>query len=303
MRRVRSVRVSVPAAVILLHTVSCALPPPPGHDQIVSALSELILRPAVSCEELRDSFGLDHLQPVDHPGQAGLVFEEHYVATPDGEWLRVWCLPADADRGTVLISPGAVGPMSCDLYPASLLVQAGWSVVIYEYRGFGGSTGSPSLAALPVDLEAVLDWARSRTGRERLSLLGTSLGSVPSAAIAIRRPDAVNAVVFDSPVALGPEIRRFREVLGIHTEAVVRSLDQELRTEEVIGGLRAPLLVFLHEADVVTSATNVEMIYDRAAGLKWLVRFPELDHARGAYLCTDEFIAALDAFLSVVWEH
>jgi fermentation-respiration switch protein FrsA (DUF1100 family) len=66
--------------------------------------------------------------------------------------------------------------------------------------------------------------------------------------------------------------------------------------------MRQPLLVFLHELDSVTPPETVEKLYALAAGPKQLVRFPELDHARAPFFRTDDFVSALDAFLSDVWE-
>jgi fermentation-respiration switch protein FrsA (DUF1100 family) len=293
-------RAALFAATCVIFT-SCAPPPPPTPEEVLATLSRIILRPERTCEELREAFEVEHLPVVDYPSEAGMDFEEHTVPTDDGQFLRVWYLPADANRGTVVISPGAVGPMSCYLHTTLLLIQNGWSVVTYEYEGFGGSSGTPSLLTLSPDLETVVDWARARTRHEQLTLLGISLGTIPSVAVAVERPDAVNAVVLDSPVALGVEIERFRDLLGVHTEDVIAVLDPTLVTEVIIDQMHQPLLMFLHEQDDVTPPATIEMLFELAAGPKQLVRFPDLAHARGQYFQTEQFTLHLETFLTEVW--
>lgn len=281
--------------------MSCSPPPLPSADEAVAALSALILDPSRTCADLRSDFGMEHLPLVDSPTEIGLEFEEHWVSTVDGEVLRVWYLPAELDRGTVVVSPGAAGTVPCYLFTAQLLVESGWSAVLYEYEGFGWSSGEPSLTALCPDLEAVVDWARARTGRRQVTLLGMSLGTIPSVAVAVERPHAVNAVVLDSPVALGTEIGRFGFLLGGRAEDLISVLDPKLRSETIIDEMRQPLLVFSHEWDIVTPPETVDLLFRLAPGPKDLLRFPQHEHARGQFHSTEVYARYLDAFLSEVW--
>lgn len=298
--RYRCIFVIAGATSLLIN--SCAPPPLPPSDEVLGLLSHIILRPEGTCEELRAAFDLEHLPLADYPSQAGLDYEEHLVPTEAGLSLRVWHLPAEASRGMVIVSPGAVASMSCYLFTAKLLVDNGWSVVIYEYEGFGGSGGAASLVTLESDLRAVLDWTRAHTGAERVTLAGISLGCIPSVAVAVAQPDAVNAVILDSPVALGLEIRAFRVLLGARTEEIIALLDPSLVTAEIIADMPQPLLIFLHELDEITHPAAVELVYERAAGPKEMVRFPDLAHARGQYLRTEDYMAHVEAFLIGVWE-
>lgn len=291
------------AAAALLSLAGCLGPPPqpPTPDEIVAGLSRLILAPEATCAQLRDAFDLHFLPLVDYPSQAGMPFEQATVPVADGIGLRVWYIPAEEQRGVIVLSAGAAGSMACYLHTPWLLTQAGWSVVMYEYEGFGGSTGAPLVSTIIRDLEAVVDWSRARTGTDQVTVMGVSLGTIPSVAVAVARPDAVNAVVLDSPVALGLEIERFRMLLRQRTDAVLAVLDPALLTEGIIGQMQQPLLLYLHELDQVTPPAAVELLFERAGGPKRLVRFPGLDHARGQYFQTERFLAALEEFLGAVW--
>jgi pimeloyl-ACP methyl ester carboxylesterase len=264
-------------------------------------LTEAILQPQISCEELRDAFDLQPLTPVATPGGAGLEFTETALPTPDGEWLRVWYIPAPEPRGVIVMSPGAAGPMECYLYPVPLLVERGWSVVTFDYEGFGGSTGLISLVRLPDDLETVVDWTRAATGVDQVTLYGVSVGSIPSVAVAVRRPEVVNGLVLDSPVSLALQLDRFRGILGRNTGRFISALQPELVSEEFVRGVQAPLLLFVHDQDHITPPSTVQPLFENAPVPKRLVHFPVLGHARGLYFQTDAYMQDLESFLESVW--
>ena len=68
------------------------------------------------------------------------------------------------------------------------------------------------------ELEAVLDWTLEYTGREQVTLMGVSLGSIPSVSHAVLRPDDVNAVILDGVISLRIEAERFAYLLANDAE-------------------------------------------------------------------------------------
>ncbi|MBU0617413.1 MAG: lysophospholipase [Planctomycetes bacterium] len=299
--RFRTIRV---ASVTIALVCACAPVPAietPTTDELGQFITNLLLRPEITCELLRATFAVEYLPIVETPDQAGMTYEEHWVSTEDGELLRVWYLPTRLDRGTVVFSLGASGAMPCYLFVTRLLVHNGWSVVMYEYRGFGASSGEPNVNALHTDLAAVLDWTVDYTGEEKVTLFGVSLGTLPSVAVAVDRPDIVNAVVLDSPASMGLEVARFARALRDQTQAIIDQLASPLVPEELAAALEQPLLVFLSELDWITPPWSVQIIYERAAGPKELVTFIELGHAAGPYHDTGTYTFHLERFLSRVW--
>lgn len=276
--------------------------PVPPEDVFAAALDAVALDPNTTCEELRRMFGLDGLKVVENPGQAGIPFEEQFVPTPDGQSLRVWSIPAKANRGTILYSSGAVGEVACYLYPVVLLNQAGWSVVMYDYRGFGGSSGEPSLATLATDLETVLDWTLEHTGVERVTLLGISLGSIPSVNVASRRPEALNALILDSPISLTEQVRRLRPALLENTDAFVNLIDPALQTEALMPQVHAPVLVLIGQFDFLAKPEVAGRLFELAGPPRRLVLFPGLGHVRAPFDAEADYVAAVDSFLAFVWE-
>ncbi len=274
----------------------------PSPEEFLNGLNFLILEPNVSCAQLRAGFGLTDRYPLaETPRGVGLEYEEHFVHAGDGVHLRVWYLPTKLDRGAVIVSQGTAGTMPCYLFTGKLLADSGWTVVMYEYHGYGSSGGSPSMLTLRGDLETVLDWTLARTGRSQVSLLGISLGTLPSIALGAKRPEAVNALVLDSPVAISRELSRLSFLFGGREQGYLPYLGEDLNSEALIQEVFQPKLMLLHDEDIVTPPATIEHLFELAPEPKELVRFPYLPHAFGQYYMTDLFAYHVDTFLSSVW--
>lgn len=191
--------------------------------------------------------------------------------------------------------------MQCYLFIPWKLSELGWSVVMYEYQGFGYSTGAPALDSLAPDLETVLDWSRDYLGLDRVTLMGISLGTVPSTAVAAKRPEAVNGLILDSPFSLPGEFERISFLLTARAGDYIARLDSTLLTDQTIGGVRCPTLIYLHENDVLTPIATVRAVLNAAPPNTEVVTFANLDHARGAYYDTGTYLFHADRFLTTAW--
>lgn len=273
----------------------------PTTEELGQFISNLLLSPEVSCESLRSAFDVEYLELADTPDEAGMPYEEHWISTEDGELLRTWYLPTQLDRGMVILSMGASGELPCYLLHARLLVHNGWSVVMYEYRGFGLSSGETDINSLHTDLTAVLEWTVDYTDRDAVTLYGISLGTIPSVAIAVERPELVNGVVLDSPAAMELELARLTRVLGDQTQEIIEQLALPLRMTDLAWSLERPLLVLQGAQDAITPLWSVEIVFERAPGSKELVLFSDLGHAGAAFHDTGTYTFHLERFLSELW--
>lgn len=120
--------------------------------------------------------------------------------TEDGLSLRAWLLPAQGKdrRFAVLLAPGNGGNRLGRADLGRLLSARGFSVLLMDYRGYGGNPGSPSEEGLARDADAAVA-ALDQLGypSERTIYLGESLGTGVVAALSARRPPA--GMVLRSP--------------------------------------------------------------------------------------------------------
>lgn len=143
--------------------------------------------------------------PSGTPADAGLAFEDVTIATPDGERLHAWFLPAREGRGVVLVSHGNAGTVENRLDLARTFLAQGRSVLLYDYRGYGNSTGEPSEEGTYVDATSAWDALAAR-GFPPHSIVsyGESLGGAVAIELARRR--AVAAVVVEDTFTSLPDV-------------------------------------------------------------------------------------------------
>lgn len=149
---------------------------------------------------------------LDDPALAGCYLfprrqplPDPYVVHADGAELHCWRSPRRADA-PLLVHFHGNGEVVADYVPdlAPLLIEAGFDVVLAEYRAYGGSTGTPTLRALADDALAVVDAVIAETGVKPY-IYGRSVGALP----------AVHAAAH-------------REIAGLILESGVAALDERL---------------------------------------------------------------------------
>ncbi len=120
------------------------------------------------------------------PAQLGLAFEEVALETADGERLGAWFIPAPRARATLLFAHGNAGNISHRLDSIRLFHELGLSVLIFDYRGYGQSSGTPSERGTRLDAEAA--WRHLTESRgvapDGIVLFGRSLGAAVVAELA-----------------------------------------------------------------------------------------------------------------------
>jgi fermentation-respiration switch protein FrsA (DUF1100 family) len=80
--------------------------------------------------------------------------------TGDGLELRGWFFPAEVEAhgGAVIVFPGNAGSREFRLPLAAAFARLGWSVLLVDYRGYGGNPGSPTETGLRQDALAARAW-------------------------------------------------------------------------------------------------------------------------------------------------
>src|SRR5215210_2889035 len=91
--------------------------------------------------------------------QAGLSgFEDVTLETEDGERIVGWYKPAAPGRATLLYFHGNGGSLLNRRDRAVMLTEGGRGLLIVSYRGYSGSTGTPSEAGLRIDARTAYAW-------------------------------------------------------------------------------------------------------------------------------------------------
>ena len=200
--------------------------------------------------------------------------EETELATADGERLVAWVVPPRDGKPVLLFFHGNAGNFGRPVRQARFraLTQDGTGLFAVNYRGYGGSTGSPTEDGLAQDARAAYAAAAARFGAERLVGYGESLGTGVVAKLAAQVP--LSAVILEAPylstAAVAQELYPYIPVSLV--------MHDQFRSDQVIGKLKAPLLVLHGERDGVIPFSQGEALFSLANPPKRFIRFPEGNH-------------------------
>ena len=168
------------------------------------------------------------------------------LTTPDGEKIIVWYAPAAEGKPTILYFHGNAGEIGDRPLRFNYYHSRGLGVAYVSYRGYGGSTGSPTEQGLITDATTAYDWLLAK-GIEpaAIALLGESLGS--GVAVQIATQKQVGAVALNAPYTSTADI-----AARIYWWLPVRLLMQDqFKSIDFIAKVKAPLLVVHGDQDIL----------------------------------------------------
>jgi len=112
------------------------------------------------------------------------------VAYPDGTAITGWWHPpSHRDGPVVLLVHGRSANISSRTSVMQHLVADGMGVLMFDYRGYGASSGQPSEHNLRQDTLTAYHWLRMRSVAARqIVVVGQSLGNGPATMLAAQQP-------------------------------------------------------------------------------------------------------------------
>jgi fermentation-respiration switch protein FrsA (DUF1100 family) len=227
------------------------------------------------------------------PAAVGLSFEEVSLATSDGEVLHGWFVPAGAPKGAVLFCHGNAGNISHRLDSLLMFHRMGYSVLIFDYRGYGRSTGKPTEPGTYLDAEAAWRHLTRTRGMAPRSIVvfGESLGGAVGAWLAARHPPGalVLASTFTSVPDMGAAVYPFLPV------RLLARLSYDAR--DSVSRVDAPVFVAHSPEDEIVPFAQGEALYAAARGPKQFLRLKG-GHNDGFIFMREPWIKALEQFLA-----
>jgi len=226
------------------------------------------------------------------PSQAGLPYEDVRLTTGDGLGLHGWFIPAPQSRGTVLFLHGNAGNISHRIDSLQMFHRLGYSTFIFDYRGYGNSSGTPSEQGTYRDAEAAWRYLteQRRIPSCRIVLFGESLGGAVASWLAARQKPA--ALVIASGFTSVPDLaQHFYPYLPVRWLAHLR-----YDTRKNLRAVAVPVLIAHSPEDEIIPFEHGQALYAAANSPK---RFLELGggHNDGFIFMRESWVRELKDFL------
>lgn len=225
------------------------------------------------------------------PGDAGLAFEEIRLPVADFE-THGWYVPLENHRGVVLFSHGNAGNLSGRIESIGLLRSFGFSVLAYDYGGYGYSTGSPSEQRLYADIRAMWDYLINvkQIPPSEIVLFGRSLGAAPTAELA--QSVTPGAVVLESAFLSVPDVAKDMPIVGYLTWLIRHRFENK----DKVGKITSPLLVVHSPDDEVIPFAHGQRLFELAKEPKTFLEIRG-DHNLGFVISEPVYRPGWEAFL------
>lgn len=194
--------------------------------------------------------------------------QEHFIETEDGETINSWFLERDDAVATVIYFGGngylmVKSPPLIDAYsdiPVNL--------VLFDYRGYGMSSGTPSVQGVQTDAIAVFNAAVAHFREDHdhpVFLHGQSMGTFVSALVADM--ERVDGYILENPIT---EVERWtRKMLPWILRPFIRfDIDSAIAAQsnlERVASAESPLLIFAGTNDMITPMWMAEELYEASA--------------------------------------
>jgi len=229
------------------------------------------------------------------PADIGLAFEAIKLRTTDGETLDGWFIPADRTRGargTLLYLHGNGGNIGHRLDTIAVFHGLGLNVLIFDYRGYGASSGKPSEEGTYQDALAAWRYLTREKGIQpaQIVLFGESLGGSIAAWLAARQRPA--ALLLYASFTSVPDIAQ--ELYPVFPARWLARYRYETRS--ALGNVQCPVLIMHSPEDEIIPFSHGQALFAAAHEPK---QFLELrgGHNDALMVSREVFTQGVAAFL------
>lgn len=241
------------------------------------------------------------------PAQFGLDAEDVYLAPEEGVQIHAWFFPLRAGGtssgrawpvATMLFCHGNAGNVSHRLDNVARLLDVGFQVLLFDYRGYGHSTGQPSEAGLYRDAHAAWNYlvARPETGSAPRVIFGRSLGgavAVELAAEQSRRPDTIACA---DGLILESTFTSFQTLARLVLPVRLPRLPVKYDSLSKISRIAMPVLVVHGEYDELIPFDDGRALFEAAPQPKWWYPIRGAGHNDTYLLGGEAYFQRLAAF-------
>jgi fermentation-respiration switch protein FrsA (DUF1100 family) len=176
-----------------------------------------------------------------------------------------------------------------------LYLRMGINFLPVDYRGYGRSSGKPTITAMMRDSHVIFDyvqnWLKKKDYTGPFILMGRSLGSASALELSVHYGDKIDGLIIESGFAYaGPLLR----LLGIDMEVLGIKEEEGFRNTDKIRKFYKPTLIIHAEYDHIISLTEGQALYDACSARdKRLLIIPGANH-------NDIFLRGIKEYMEAV---
>lgn len=236
----------------------------------ITLASGLLLTTLSGCNSL---YYFPEKELIYHPTDLQLEYTEDIISTSDHQKLHAWTIPAKTKPKNVVVLQfhGNAENRSTHFLSVAWLAFHGVDVVTFDYRGYNGSTGSPSRSGLVIDGLTMIDWLAVRYPKHKRFILGQSLGAAVAIA-ALATPgeqEKISGLVLESAFHSYRGLARMKFasswLLWSFQWLPYILLSGDANAIDAAPQLHLPILTFHAKDDAVVTIESGRLLYNKLA--------------------------------------
>jgi len=198
----------------------------------------------------------DHNFLFEHP------FEELTLAAEDGGFVHALRFKADRPKGIIVYQHGNAGDLERWGNIGEKLVQYNYDVLIWDYRGYGKSTGTRTQKTLFADAQLIYDHAKGLYKEDSIVIYGRSLGTGLSTHLAAN--NSPQKLILETPYY------SLKDLVDTEYSFMItkRFLRYPIRSDKYVQDITCPTLIFHGTGDDVVKYKYGKRLFDAIPGQK-----------------------------------
>lgn len=253
---------------------------------------------------------------IRNPADIGLPYEDVWIPTEPAfdqasdqaasqadEKLHGWWLPNPGNRETLLFCHGNYGNISYNLETVRFYYSLGFSILTFDYRGYGQSIGASLLEPVPTEKSTCTDaetaWqyliAARKIRPENITIMGHSMGGAIAINLAAKHPQAARLIVASSFTTMED---------AVHAKKIYSLFPiQQLLTEPFdslsrVTSLQVPVLYVHGDQDFDVPAEMSQRLYAASPQPRQIWLAPGAGHNDLTTVAADQYKQTVQSFLN-----
>lgn len=224
------------------------------------------------------------------PSAFGMKYENLFIVAKDGVKINVWYIP-NGNSALIIHCNGNAGNLSERVEKFSLFNSLGYSVIGFDYRGYGKSEGKPSEEGLYMDLRSVINFAEEKGYKKsEIILYGESIGG--GVALQLASEMQFSVLILESTFTSIYDMARIYYKLFPTSFLLKSKFDNLSKIKKV----KCPVVIMHSKEDEIVPYSMGQTLYENASEPKIFLNL-EKGHNDGGIIVSREAISKLKSFL------
>jgi hypothetical protein len=226
------------------------------------------------------------------PKDLYLKYKDVYFTTKDGKRLHGWFFPLKGEFPVIMFCHGNAGNISHRLDNIRLLLENKLQVFIFDYRGYGKSSGKPSEKGLYLDGLAAYDYLvqEEHFPPDHIILFGRSLGASIAIDVSLKR-DA-RSIIIEGAFTSTKDMAKTLLLFNLLSPLLPAHYDNLKKVAHV----NLPKLIIHSEDDEIVPFSMGQKLFDASKAPRYFFRLKGAGHNDTYVVGGEEYFQTIVSF-------